>query len=49
MALALFGCVAALALAARAEFALPPLPFDPNATEPVIDGRTNVLHHDVRR
>jgi hypothetical protein len=34
--------------AAPQAFQLPPLPFQANATEPSIDGRTNELHHDVR-
>lgn len=28
------------------DFRLPPLPFDPDSTEPVISKQANVFHHD---
>ncbi|MEY3751131.1 MAG: hypothetical protein RLZZ186_1550 [Cyanobacteriota bacterium] len=34
------------ALPAAAEFTLPPLPYSPDALEPVIDGTTMTIHHD---
>ena len=34
------------AVPARAEFVLPPLPYAPDALEPVIDATTMTIHHD---
>ncbi|KAL6755424.1 superoxidase dismutase [Haematococcus lacustris] len=47
---AMAACVIALVLgsgSAHAEYLLPPLPFEANATEPVIDAQTQAYHHDV--
>ncbi|MEN9879094.1 MAG: Superoxide dismutase [Cyanobacteriota bacterium] len=42
-----FGILQAAPLQAAAEFSLPPLPYSANALEPVVDGRTMKIHHDL--
>ncbi|KAF5831406.1 superoxide dismutase [Dunaliella salina] len=42
----LLAALSLLCAAVSAEFRLPPLPFDPAATEPVISAQANKFHHD---